>query len=202
MNKVIITSEIEQYITENLSLKRRTHCENVAIEAVKLAQAFGGDADKAYFCGMVHDIAKELPPDQQQLLVFNSKMDVSETEKASKPLWHAISGAQLLMERFGVTDTDVLSAVRYHTVSRAGMSRLEEIIYLADLISADRTYSDVKRMRKICYEGINKGMLEALRFLICDCVKKSNSIPISSINAYDYYLSINRRKNEQDKTKE
>ena len=84
--------------------------------------------------------------------------------------------------------------MRYHTVARAGMSRLEEIIYLADLVSADRTYKDVKRMRKICRNNLEEGMLEALKFQIADCISKGSLIPVSSIEAYNYY---DRMRNQQ-----
>ena len=42
-----------------------------------------------------------------------------------------------------VKDADILDAVRYHTTARAGMSRLERVLYLADFTSADRDYPDV-----------------------------------------------------------
>ena len=67
------------------------------------------------------------------------------------------------------------------------MSALEEIIYLADLISADRTYQDVNHMRKISYQNIDIAMLDALKFAISDIVKKGSLFPIQTIEAYNFY---------------
>lgn len=88
----------------------------------------------------MHDVCKELPAEEQEELVRASSFAVSKEELVTKPVWHGIAGAYFLQVRMGVTDPDVLNAVRYHTVGRAGMTRLEEIVYLADLISEDRTY--------------------------------------------------------------
>ena len=56
----------------------------------------------------------------------------------------------------GIEDEDIINAVRYHTVARAGMSRLEQIIYLADLTSAERDYPDVERMRRLSDRSCGK----------------------------------------------
>jgi len=46
-------------------------------------------------------------------------------------LIHGFAAAEIL-GRYGVRDKDIENAVRYHTTGRAGMSRLEKIVYLAD----------------------------------------------------------------------
>ena len=38
------------------------------------------------------------------------------------------------------------------------MSKLEEIIYMADLISDDRDYKDVDKMRKLAYSDFERAM--------------------------------------------
>ena len=114
-----------------------------------LAKKFGyPDVEKARFAGLVHDICKEEPEDVQYTLMMQSAMDVCAEERSAFKVWHGIAGAELLRTKFGVMDMDVLSAVRYHTIARAGMSDLEKIVYLADMISVERDYPDVETMRK------------------------------------------------------
>ena len=48
----------------------------------------------------------------------------------------------------GITDPDLLNAVRYHTTGRAGMSLLEKVLYLADAIEPGRNYPGVEEIRK------------------------------------------------------
>ena len=177
------------YIKEALSKKRYVHSRNVADLSRELAELYGEDAEKAYFAGLVHDIAKELPRGEQHALAARSKLAVSPIELSSPPLLHAIAGAQLLYERFGVDDKAVLEAVRYHTVGAGGMSKLAQIVYLADLTSADRTYKDVKKYRKFVHTSLEKGMLEALRFALSDAAAKGNTIPISTVEAYNEFAA-------------
>ena len=77
------------------------------------------------------------------------------------------------------------------------MSRLEEIIYIADLISAERNYKDVAKMRKYAYQSLDKAMLEALRFSITDVVEKGSYLPVHTIEAYNQYTQ--EEKNDRGK---
>ena len=178
----------KDYLKENLSKKRYNHSVNVANSAVKLAEKYGCDKDKAYVAGLLHDVAKEMDTGRQLELVGNSKLAVSGIEKAATPLYHAIAGAEVIQELFDIHDPEIIGAIRYHTVACKGMSKLAQIIYLADLISEDRDYKDVKKMRKYCDHSLEKGMLEALKFSITDSVGKGNSIPISTLEAYNDFV--------------
>ena len=67
---------------------------------------------------------------------------------------------------------------------------LEECVYLADLISEDRTYKDVGRMRRLAFEDINGAMLEAARFTLSDVIAKGSFIPENSMQTYNYYTAL------------
>lgn len=190
-------SEKKKYLKENLSQKRYTHSLNVAEECRKLAVKYGEDPDKAYFAGLLHDICKELPDDEQKKIVLESNFSVCREELETRSLWHAIAGAYFIKIHFGVEDIDIINAVRFHTVGRAGMTRLEEIVYIGDLISADRDYKDVDRMRKISYTDINSAMLEAFSYSIKSVVKKGGLIPICTTEGYNFYTRL--YKNEKNK---
>ena len=162
------------YLKEHLSKKRYTHSMNVANSAVELAKRYGADADKAYVAGLLHDVAKEIPA-----------LDVCDIEKKAVPLFHGIAGAELVQTLFDIHDPEIISAIRYHTVACGNMPKLSQIVYLADLISADRDYKDVKKMRKYAEQSLEKAMFEALKFSIKDSVEKGNTIPVSTLEAYN-----------------
>lgn len=189
-----LTASYKTYLKDNLSKKRYNHSVNVANAAVKLAERYNENKDKAYIAGLVHDAAKELPVNDQLDLVLKSELNVSETEKSSVPLFHAIAGAELIQSLFNIHDEDIIHAVRYHTVACKDMPKLSQIIYLADLISEDRDYKDVKKMRKYCENSLEKGMLEALKFSITDSVKKENTIPASTFEAYNDFIFSESKK--------
>ena len=60
---------------------------------------------------------------------------------------------------------------------------------MADLISADRSYRDVERFRKMAQNDLEKAMLAALEFAIDSVMKKQTPLPVSTVEAYNYYLN-------------
>jgi len=182
----------KKYLKENLSAKRYTHSLNVAEECRKLAERYGEDPNKAYFAGLLHDICKELPSDEQKRLADNNVFTVCREELETRSLWHAVAGAYFIKTEFRIEDIDILNAVRFHTVGRAGMSLLEEIVYMGDLISADRDYKDVDKIRKLAYTDLNAAMLEAFAFSIKSVVKKGGFIPPCTTEGYNFYLRLQK----------
>ena len=132
-----------------------------------------------------HDVAKEIPALELAAIVSKSSLDVCDIEKKAVPLFHGIAGAELVQTLFDIHDPEIISAIRYHTVACGNMPKLSQIVYLADLISADRDYKDVKKMRKYAEQSLEKAMFEALKFSIKDSVEKGNTIPVSTLEAYN-----------------
>lgn len=182
----------KKYLKEQLSSKRYSHSVNVAEECRKLAKQYGEDPEKAYFAGLLHDVCKEIPDAQQKELVLKSGFAVCREELETRSLWHAIAGAYFIKSDFGIEDIDIINSIRFHTVGRAGMTRLEEIVYLGDLISADRDYKDVDKMRRLAYSDLNAAMLEAFAFAVKSVVKKGGLVPLCTAEGYNFYTRICR----------
>ena len=176
------------FLEQHLSKKRFQHSCNVARAARQLAQRYGADQEKAYFAGLLHDICKEQPFEEQRELMLAGDFAPDEAELHSRKLWHGIAGAYFIQTEFDVTDRDILNAVRFHTVGREGMSLLEEIIYIADMISDERDYKGVTKMRKLAFEDLQAAMLTALTDAIGSVLKKGGMIPQYTIAAYNSYL--------------
>lgn len=170
-------------LKERLSEKRFYHSCMVSKEAVWLAKKYGGDAMKAEFAGLVHDIEKDTPAAEQLQTIEKYSIILDDVEKSAPKLLHAISGSAVLKFEHNVADTDVLNAVRYHTTARAGMSLLEKIIYLADYISADRDYDGVEDLRNTVHESLEKGMDVALDFSIAELLSKKAPIHLDTVRA-------------------
>lgn len=186
--------EKKKYLKEILSSKRYQHSLNVAAECKKLAEKYGEDSEKAYFAGLLHDVCKELEPEEQQRLIVESGFAVCREELETRSLWHAVAGAYFVKNIFGVEDIDIINSIRFHTVGRAGMSRLEEIVYLGDLVSADRTYKDVDKMRKLVYSNLDAAMLEGFVFSIKSVVKKGGLVPPCTVDGYNFYTRLLKTK--------
>ena len=183
-----------------LSKKRFTHSVNVARAAYALAERWSADPERAYLAGLLHDCCKELPFPEQKELMQQGPFVVSDTEWLCKPVWHGIAAASYMHAELGIEDAEVLGAARWHTVGKANMTRLEEIVYMADLISAERTYRDVDRFRKMAQNDLDKAMLCAFEYAIESVMKKQTPLPVSTVEAYNYYLArIAARTEEKSK---
>ncbi len=177
--------KIIELIRSKLELRRFQHSLNVAESARYLAEKYGGDADKAYTAGLLHDIMKNSSPEEQLGVITEAGIELLPEERANKKLWHAIAGAAYIKNVMGIDDKEIYRAVRYHTTGRAKMSLLEKIVYLADYISAERNYKDVDIMRRLCDESMEKASLYALEFGIPDLVSKGSVIHPDSLDLYN-----------------
>ncbi len=194
MSKYVDYDKYEELLKRRLSKKRFQHSMNVAEESFRLAERYGGDKQRCYLAGMLHDIMKEDLPEKQKQYMLESGLSPDPAEVAAKSLWHGIAGGYYIREELGIDDEEIISAVRYHTVGCARMSLMEEIVFLADMISEDRHYKDIDKMRKYCYEDIDLAMSVALIYLISSVCGRCGAFPLSTFEAYNYYLKFNKNK--------
>lgn len=185
-------AEFLEEIKKRLNPDRLYHSLNVADEAEKLAKHYGADEQKAFTAGLLHDILKNTPDSELLQYFERNGIMLTETERASRKTWHAMAGADFLRRELHVTDEDILSAVRWHTTGRAGMTLLDKVLFIADFISADRDYPGVERMREKAYVSLEDAMLEGLQFTINELVENAWPVHEDSIRAYNE-LVINRK---------
>lgn len=185
-------AEFLEEIKKHLNPDRLYHSLNVADEAKKLAKHYGADEQKAFTAGLLHDILKNTPDSELLQYFERNGIMLTETERASRKTWHAMAGADFLRRELHVTDEDILSAVRWHTTGRAGMTLLDKVLFIADFISADRDYPGVERMREKAYVSLEDAMLEGLQFTINELVENAWPVHEDSIRAYNE-LVINRK---------
>ena len=145
-----------------LSAKRYQHTLNVRRMAVKLAKRWGADPEKAALAALLHDTAKELPREEMLQILNDNAIMAENAQNRPSPVWHGICAAILAQTQWGVEDEEVLSAIRCHTTGKPGMSLLDEIVFLADMTSAERDYPEVDYLRKLEKEDIHRAMREAL----------------------------------------
>lgn len=158
--------EIKKLLKENLPSKRYDHSLNVAKRAVELAEKYGADSEKAYFAGLVHDCTKGFSHERQKEIIEEKGIVLDEDDLKSPRIWHATAGACYIENKMGVTDSDIINAVRYHTTGRMGMSILEKVIYMADLTSKERDYPDAKYTRKLTDYSLDEGLAYGIRHIV------------------------------------
>ena len=188
--------DYKKLLREKLDDYRFLHSLNVAESAANLALMYGGDEEKAYFAGLVHDIMKNATKEEQLQIMEKGDIILSRTEKNNPKLWHAMAGEAYLRTEMGITDTEILSSVRYHTTGKADMSLLDKIIYIADYISAERNYPDVDVMRQLALtKDLDEAALYALKYSFTSLSKDERLIHPDSVEYYNE-LIINKTEKE------
>ncbi len=178
-------AEFLEEIKKHLQPERLYHSINVAEEAKKLALHYGADPEKAYTAGLLHDILKNTPDTELLNFFRENGIILTRTEQVSRKTWHAIAGEAYCRLKLSVTDSEILSAIRWHTTARAGMTLLDKVIFIADFISADRDYDGVERMREKAYISLESAMLEGLQFTLAELIENGWAVHEDSLAAYN-----------------
>jgi len=137
-----------------LSRERYRHTLGVEQTAVKLAERYGEDSEKARVAALLHDCARCLDSAEMRRLVG---------ERAGEPtlraLMHAPAGAALARKKYGIEDEQILSAIRWHTTGHEGMTTLEKIVYLADFIEPNRpNYPGLQELRAEAFRDLDRAV--------------------------------------------
>ena len=186
-------SEAKKLVKARLSEKRWTHTKNVKKMAVKLAKRWGTDPEKAAMAAILHDSAKELPK-QELLQIFADNAIIAENAPARPlPVWHGIAAAILAETQWGITDPEILSAIRCHTTGKPGMSKLDKIIYLADMTSAERDWPGVEKLRKLEKKNLDAAMLAALKQTNDFVLSQGKPLDPQSAAAYEDILAHQKK---------
>lgn len=186
--------DYEEIISKRMKSARFKHSKNVSKEAVRLAKKYGADVKKAEVAGILHDITKESPQEEQFEIIERAGIEFTETERNTPKLWHAISGSAYIKLVLGIDDEDIINSVRYHTTGRAGMSLLEKVIFIADFTSDERDYDGVEKIRKATDKGLDEAMIEALSFTICDLAERKLVIAPDTFYAYNEAAAVKAKK--------
>ena len=177
--------DYDEIISKRMKSARYKHSRNVAKEAIRLAKKYHADVEKAEIAGILHDITKESSQEEQFAIIEKAGIELTELEKSTPKLWHAISGSAYIKVILGIEDEDILNAVRYHTTGRAGMSLLEKVIFIADFTSEERDYDGVEKMRKAADKGLEEAMIEGMSFTISDLADRKLSIAPDTFQGYN-----------------
>lgn len=180
-------TKIQEWLKENLNEKRYIHTLGTANCAKELAKQFGLNQDKAYLAGLLHDCAKCFS-NERLLDIIHQHLDVEECEMLNYKTLHAPVSAYIAETEFNITDKEIISAIRWHTLGKLNMTDFEKIIFIADKIepnTRDKEYSDKIRELLSQDNGLNKALLKCYKETIKSLVKRDLKICLLTIEIYN-----------------
>ena len=128
---------LQQWLKERLNTERYEHSVGAQLKATELAQHFAlseEDQHKTAIAGLLHDAAKQVG--SLELFDACKKMNLmlNDADMRSPQTIHPFVSAEMVKRELGITDPDILNAIRYHTTGRARMSMIEKLVFVADKI--------------------------------------------------------------------
>ncbi len=91
------------------------------------------------------------------------------------------------MISIGISDEDVLNAVRYHTTGRAGMSMIEKVVFISDALEVERDYENIDEFREISLVDIDMACLRVLESTVGHLNKIGSFIHSDTYEAIEYF---------------
>ena len=138
---------------EGLSEYRARHIREVEVMIRRLGGIYLADRiSELSAAALLHDFTKELSPSEHERILASHGILLSDEDRLSPKLYHAVTAALLLPERYPDFATEeIVSAVRYHTTGRRNMTLFEMLLYLADYIDGSRTFNDCVALRSFFF---------------------------------------------------
>ena len=193
----ILREKVRPYYTE----KRMVHTLAVEKEAEKLGRIYiPEEIERLRAAALLHDITKKADEKKQLQYCEEFGIIVRTDDMLSPSVFHAITGAAVAERDFSdFADSEIISAVRWHTTGRAGMTVFESIIYLADYIEETRDFEDCVRLRTYFYDRSSQGddpyavlrdtMVYSFDMTISMLVSDGALIDCGTVSARNYFVA-------------
>ncbi len=167
-----MADKLRPYLTE----KRFMHTFHVVKRGLELCTA--EEYDKVFVTCLLHDCAKYLSPDRYSDYGFVRPCDMPDS------VVHAFLGALVAEKDFGVTDNEILNAIRYHCTAKPNMTRLDKIVYVADKTEETRPYPLSHLLCGTLDEMFVKCLFEANRYCLTN---HAGNVYYLTSQALDFY---------------
>ena len=166
---------------------RFSHSKEVAKTAYEIASHASLDVKKAFLAGLYHDLAKDLPYEEQLALVKEG----SHPEFSSLPAFaiHQAASPELRKKTFSLDDGEIYDARLFHCTGKAERSERQKVIYSADKVEPTRKFK-TEENRKTLMENLDSGFIHLLRANVEYFRRNSISYKDTPLSAqrYAYYL--------------
>ncbi|HFD3574742.1 TPA: bis(5'-nucleosyl)-tetraphosphatase (symmetrical) YqeK [Enterococcus faecium] len=177
-----------QKIQMRMSEQRFKHVLGVEETAVALAKKYGASPEKASIAALTHDYAKERPDEEFKMVIVRDGFD-PELLNYNNAIWHGLVGASFVERELGITDAEILHAIRVHTTGAAKMSLLDKIIYVADYIEPGRDFPGVQDARAIAWVDLDEAVAFETKHTLAHLLAQEQQIYPKTIETYNYWVA-------------
>ena len=188
--------EIRALLEKNLPPKRYQHSMRVYETALALGKRHHAEEAKVALAALLHDCGREIPVKESVEKARALGLPVDFIEAGQPVLLHAKIGACLATQKYGVTDPEVLEAIRCHTTGAETLSLTARIVFLADMLEPGRRFPGVEELRRLAREDLEQAMFTAYRDTICYLLEAGALIHPAAIAGYNR-LALQRKNTDK-----
>lgn len=142
------------WVQNQVSQKRLAHSASVARLCRMLAKSHGFDEHKAWLAGLFHDIAKDLPVEEQRQWVAAVNPNGLSEHHA---IWHGYAGSEIIRRNYGIDDPIVRNAIFNH-VKGTSYDPYAMMVFIADKLDPLRGY-DSEGLFRACLLDLYNGFM-------------------------------------------
>lgn len=166
-----LRDRVLDWLSEHVPQPRIRHILGVEQTSREWAQLYGLDATQAAWAGLLHDLAKYFPNERLLEMAKAEELELDPILQTTPHLIHADVGAIVARDTFGVTDSEILDAIRLHTLGAPEMSPLSCVVFLADALEPNRGQSEeLKILRNLAEKHLYRAVVatsdRSLQYLI------------------------------------
>lgn len=188
--------EIIQILGKKLKPLRFEHSIGVMNTAEILAVRFGADAKKAKLAGILHDCAKYIDEEEGYKLCSEWEIELDEVSLNNYAVVHQYLGARIAQDEYEIEDVEILNAIKCHATGKKDMTKLEKIIYLADMIEPNRQkrpYDGLNELIKLSETDLNKATLRGLELSCMHVIRNGKLVHLDTIAARNSIILEQKR---------
>ena len=181
-------NEYIQYIKPLLTEKRFLHTLSTEKMAIKLASSSGENIADAQTAALLHDSYKCIDPGIKLQYAEKFNIPPNSLQELGTDIIHGQIAANMVKTDLNIRDENILNAIAFHTTGRPGMSRLEKIIYSADVVEESRVYDVADLLREAVYKDIDSGTYLVMNHVLQFLLKSNKPIYHLTVEAYNALL--------------
>lgn len=184
----ICIKDLKKDLKKEMDESRYEHTLGVMYTCGALAMRYSYDLEKAMLAGLMHDCAKCMPNAKKLKVAEKNHLEITELERSNPFMLHAKLGAFLARKKYDIDDEEVLSAIRWHTTGRPGMTLLDKIVYVADYIEPKRDKApNLPMIRQMAFVDLDRALLKILEDTLGYLGTSTENIDSMTKMTYDYY---------------
>lgn len=167
---------------------RLNHSISVMMYALKLAEKYDyQDIDKVFYASIFHDYAKFEDLDKYKEIVEKHQLSEEYLESKYDNVRHALLGYYIVEEELGISDSEILNAIKYHATGKGNMTTLEKIIYISDYAEFLREGEMFDAIRNATDISLDYAVLMEAKLSIENIKKRNIEVLDFTVQCYEYY---------------